>query len=465
MNIFFIAGYVVSKGLAPYGVFPAKAIFNHPGFLEEIPGIGYPPFWTLFLGLSYLFVYGPTENIFAYNLAIKLPSILSNIVLAFVLEKIAVHEGANKETSNKIFYFFLFNPFMIYISAAWGQFDSLVILITILAMNDLFRGRTKRSALLLAMSTSLKIIPFILTPLFMLFNKRNRTLKSNLQFILALSVALIAFSYAPFILFNWDLDQILDNPSYHFQRAGCLSFFNILELILRETRLPQEWQFFGYLWIPALALGYSFLSKTSLRTQTDMFRWASSLLFILMLTRTWVSEQNVILLIPPIMLYEVVILRKWMTVQSAWIITIVFTVLNATPFQMFFLLSPEPGNIVKAFDQIYLDYRLVAKFVIVIPWNILGWYYVMRTIKATGRDARTQSSTRNHEFVDVEDYSKNESDSPKNRSDSHVQNYLSRMPEQKTNPHYRCQTAYDGVNPYNERAKIVESLDKKTKVD
>jgi hypothetical protein len=381
MSIFFTAGYIVSKGLAPYGMFPAKAIFNHPGFPEEIPGIGYPPLWALFLGLSYLSVYDPTENIFAYNLAIKLPSILSNIALALVLEKIAVHEGVEKGTSKKIFYFSLFNPFMIYISAAWGQFDSLVILIMILAMNDLFRGRAKRSALLLALSASLKIIPLVLTPLFMLFNKRNRVLQPNLQFILALAMALIVFSYAPFILFNWNLDQILENPAYHFQRVGCLSFFNILELLFRETRLPQEWQFLGYLWIPALALGYFSLSKTPLQTRTDMFRWASSLLFILMLTRTWVSEQNVILLIPPIMLYEAVMLRKWTTARLAWIIATVFTALNATPFQMFFLLSPEPGNIVKAFDQTYSYYGLVTRFIVVMPWNILGWRYVWKTIK------------------------------------------------------------------------------------
>lgn len=381
LGIFLTAGYVVSKGLAPYGIFPARDIFNIPGSYEQLPGIGYPPLWGLYLGLAYVSVYSPTSNIFLYSLAVKLPSILSNIALAFIVERIALKEGVEEQVSKKTFYFFLFNPFMIYISATWGQFDSLVILTSLVAMNDLFQGRTRRSAFLLALSVSLKIIPLVLGPLFLLFIKRNNSMRRNLQFVLIFITCTLLMSYGPFRVFGWDPNIILRNPSYHFQRAGCLTLFNILELLFHATSLPRDWEFLGYMWIPSLLLGYYLLSKTSLNSRMDIYRWASSLLFVLMLSRTWVSEQNVILLIPLIMLHAVVNLRRWVFVQLTWIITTMFTILNATPFQMFFLLSLEPSNILKMFDQSYLDYRLILRFITVIPWTVLGWSYVRETAR------------------------------------------------------------------------------------
>jgi len=382
MGIFFTAGYAVSKGLSPYGLFPARAIFGHPGLFEELPGIGYPPLWALYLGLTYLSVYNPTGNIFAYNLAIKLPSIASNIALAFIAEKIAAQEGVSEKDCRKVFYFFLFNPFMIYISAVWGQFDSLVILTSILATNALFCGNTKRSAFFLALSSSLKIIPLILAPMFMLFIKRKQNNFCNFQFILTVLSTLIVFSYIPFIIFGWNPNMILSDPSFHFHRAGGLSFYNVLELLLDTTTLPRSLDALGYLWIPALSLGYYLLSKTPLTSRMDLLRWASSLLFILMLSRTWVSEQNIILLIPLVLLHTVVNFREWTIVQLAWIVTFVFTIINGSIFQMFFLLSPVPYNLLKAFDQTYMNLRFIVRFITVIPWSVLGWTYVKRTIQS-----------------------------------------------------------------------------------
>jgi len=381
MGIFLTAGYVVSKGLSPYGLFPARSIFGHSGFFEELPGIGYPPLWALYLGFTYLTVYIPTGSIFAYNLAIKLPSIASNIALAFIVEKIACQEGVSDKDCRRVFYFFLFNPFMIYISAVWGQFDSLVILTSILAMNALFHGNTKRSALFLALSASLKIIPLILSPMFVFFIMRKQGNFRSIQFIITALSALIVFSYVQFVVFGWNLNVILGNPSFHFQRAGGMTFYNIFELVLHTTTLPKSLESLGYLWIPALVLGYYRLSRTPLAIRMDLLRWASSLLFILMLTRTWVSEQNILLLIPLVLLCTVVNFGEWTIVRLAWIITFVFTVINGSIFQMFFLLSPVPYSLLKVFDQTYIDLRFIMRFITVIPWNVLGWTYVRRTIR------------------------------------------------------------------------------------
>ena len=379
IGVFFGSGYAVSRGLAPYGMFPIRLIFENPNLFEELPGIGYPPPWGLYLGLVYLAIYNPTKNLFAYNLAIKLPSIISNIALAFLIEKMAVQEGADTKTANKMFYFLLFNPLMIYISAVWGQFDALVALITMASANDLSHGKIKRSAILLALSASLKIIPLVLGPLFLLFIKRNHDRIKILEFVFLSFIALALFAFLPFWIFNWDPNLILTNSDYHFLRAGCFSLFNLNELLFNTNSLPAGWEFLGYVWIPSLALGYYALTKTRLESRMDLVRWASSLLFVLMLTRSWVSEQNIVLFFPLLLIYSVVDLKNWVFPHLTWINTLVFSFLHGSPLQMFFLLSPVPYNLLASFDRIHRTARFVLRFVAVIPWYVLGLSYVKRT--------------------------------------------------------------------------------------
>ncbi len=111
----------------------------------------------------------------------------------------------------------------------------------------------------------------------------------------------------------------------------------------------------------------------------DLFRWALSLIFILMLTRTWVSEQNIALLIPLSVLYSIRNIRDWIMVDLLWILAFIFTFFNTSPFQMFFLISPKPLKFIEALDQVYRIPRLFLKFITVIPWQIIGWLYVTQT--------------------------------------------------------------------------------------
>lgn len=50
---------------------------------------------------------------------------------------------------------------------------------------------------------------------------------------------------------------------------------------------------------------------------------------------------------------------------------------------MFFLLSPVPIEMVKHFDLAYRIPRLILKFLVVIPWEILGLRYVWKITSVT----------------------------------------------------------------------------------
>ncbi len=389
MSVFFVAGYLVSHGSSPYTYFDATRVFSSPGFYSLVPGIGYPPPWPLFLGLVYTLVFKPTGNMFAYNLAIKLPSIASNIALAFVVEKTALRIGLTRQHATKIFYFLLFNPFMIYISAAWGQFDSVVILTTIVSMTDLYEHRLKRSAILLALSAALKIIPLALAPLFILFIKRNLGLKQNLEFLLTGSIALATFTVAPFGVFGWDIGVILNTASSRFTNAGGFTPFNILDFAYHTINLPSDFAFVGYIWIPALVLGYYALTKTTLKTELDLTRWTMTALFILLLTRSWVSEQNALLLIPLIALQGSLVGKNWTFRHLMWIVPLIYTVLNLSTFQMFLLVYPDFIHPIIAVVQQFESPRHLLMFFAAVAWQALGWFYVRRAIDRHERSNRT----------------------------------------------------------------------------
>ena len=126
-------------------------MFHNPAF-NGLTSIGYPPPWPLVLGLLYLLTYATTHNFLLYNLAIKIPIIIANICLAYLVRDILLKQGANPDISRKAWLFLLFNPFLLYFTTAWGQFDSLVALLTLAALVLLHKQRLITSAILLALA-------------------------------------------------------------------------------------------------------------------------------------------------------------------------------------------------------------------------------------------------------------------------------------------------------------------------
>jgi hypothetical protein len=108
-------------------------IFNNQSFtgmtLHRLP----TP-WSLLLGGIYRLSYAIIPNLLVYNLAIKLPIIAANIALAYLVRGLIKERTSNEVISHRAWIFLLFNPYLLYFTAAWGQFDSLVALCTLLSL-------------------------------------------------------------------------------------------------------------------------------------------------------------------------------------------------------------------------------------------------------------------------------------------------------------------------------------------
>jgi hypothetical protein len=123
-RVFMASGYLVAHGHSPYVPTSVSEIFGSSLFPDPVPGIGYPPPWSLVLALSYLVSYNVIPNLILYNLAIKVPIVFGNILLALLVGKMIYGATSSAAKSENGIRFMLFNPFVIYTTAIWGQFDS-----------------------------------------------------------------------------------------------------------------------------------------------------------------------------------------------------------------------------------------------------------------------------------------------------------------------------------------------------
>lgn len=128
--------------------------------------------------------YDPNSNMFeAYhsfvplnlpllNLLTKIPVIIADILIAFLLYKIIV-SIFNEKNAMYAYYAWLFNPYTLWISSIWGMFDQIPILFVLLSLVALVKKKYKASALLLSTAVLFKIYPILLVPVFALISYKQ----------------------------------------------------------------------------------------------------------------------------------------------------------------------------------------------------------------------------------------------------------------------------------------------------
>jgi hypothetical protein len=380
MRIFMATGYLVGTGQNPYIAQDLSAVFHNLTF-QNITTVGYPPPWPLLLGLIYRVVYTIVPNFLVYNLALKVPIIAANIGLAYLAAGVIRKINPNSKTARKAWIFMLMNPFLLYATATWGQFDSIVALLALSSLVLFDTGKLKVSAILLALAISFKPIalPLVLIPLF--YIKLN-SIRQTLNYYGVLIVSGILFCIVPFIVFGWDPSPILQNWNAHIVVGGGMSFLVFLELTRHSYQLTQEWAFLGILWIPALAVASFFIGRGTGGLKNLLMK-STALIMILFLTRAWLSEPNIILVLPFIVILTSVGELDRFTLAAIWILPLIFSIFNTAAAQLFFPSMPAIMDRLVALAEEFRKFRLISKIIIVIPWQIVGWWVVFRCLKRT----------------------------------------------------------------------------------
>lgn len=367
-------GYLVGTGQNPYVGQDLSAAFHHIGF-DALATVGYPPPWPLALGLLYRVVHAVTPSLLVYNLAIKLPVIAANVGLAYLVGAILKNLGADPTVSRKAWVFLLLNPFLLYFGAAWGQIDSIVALLSLATLVLLTADRRDRSAGLLALSIAVKPTALPLLPVALVYLV-GRSFRQAARYAAVLGVGVLVFCVLPFAVFGWDPTRVIRHLNAHFMMTGTMSFMTVVRLFRDPLLMEGHWWLLGLLWIPALAVAI-FALRRGVGGFHDLVRKSTALVLVFFLTRTWLAEPNVILILPLVLILTSLGELDRRALTAVWVIPLLFTVFNASPLQLLFVAFPDAMETSLSVFARYESTTLVVRAALVIAWQIAGWWIVV----------------------------------------------------------------------------------------
>lgn len=174
---------------------------------------------------------------YGYFINLKLFSIICDVLIGILIYKATSRLFKNKNTSLLAGSLYLFNPAAIILSSVWGQTDSVIALLSVLAFVLLLKKRFVLSSILFTIGLLFKPNWIIFIPIYILIYFINRPKIKSLVFsAIVLSVVLILasipFSDNPISFYSWLFkDRILStiNASPH----ASISAFNFYTTFLQ----------------------------------------------------------------------------------------------------------------------------------------------------------------------------------------------------------------------------------------
>ena len=169
--------------------------------------------------LIYPFITAP-----AFNLALKLPIIIGDLLVASMLY-IMVREWKGDKLAKQAYMLWIFNPLTIWIGSVMGQFDVLAVLCTLIAVYFFIHHRNILTGLFLGIGVLIKVYPIYFGILFIIYLLANSSSAWKERFISVINLisgALVSTILVLPLLFT--TPQMID---IIFRRAGNDTFGGI----------------------------------------------------------------------------------------------------------------------------------------------------------------------------------------------------------------------------------------------
>jgi hypothetical protein len=333
-----------------------------------------------------------------FDFVVKLPFFISDILVSFILYKIVSLLTNNKGLSEKAALLWFLNPFVIWISAAWGMWDSLTVLFSLVSIYLLIKKKLVLSAVSLAIGVGLKIYPLLfLVPIgFYLLRidlgagKIRKILTYYSVFLLSAAIIFIPYImalpwfFSDFLLPNTiGISSVVANPVVAPLGYG-LSYWSLSLLIPLFNFHISESAVFGLSFVSLASLvGGLILTyfKTSKYTfEKPAFGLIVTLLLSLIsffLTYRMVAEQYFIWAVPFIILLSI-----FANIKSIyyWIITtlaLLYSILNC-PLPFFFLpLTPWLKNGLLDLVQLFMSLDVFRVVILAIIGCIFSALFLL----------------------------------------------------------------------------------------
>ncbi len=185
----------------------------------------------------------------------------------------------------------------------------------------------------------------------------------------------------PFFPLGWSMPSSGSQLASYFTRAGGMTPFSILEILRDTVTIPSGLELLGYVWVPALLLGYYLVYRDPPKTFIELSQKAVGLMLIFFLTYSWLSEPYINVVIPLALLALPFTKINFRNFHFLWVIALVFMVLTTNFVQLFYLVSPQ--SLVSSAVQIehgIRSWRLIARFLTVVVWQVFGWMLAVKIL-------------------------------------------------------------------------------------
>ena len=252
----------------------------------------YPPGYMLVLWLI-----GGIRNLLGlpyghplFLLLVKLPAIGSDLVIAWLLAKLARREGWGQEAGILAAAAWLFNPAVLIDSSAWGQIDAFFTLIALGYLWMLYRKKIPWASLLLVVGTLVKPQMLMLAPALpavWILRIREDGIKAALVDVavsLGLGLAALVVIAAPFTpgqSWDWIFHKYIDTiGSYPYASVNAANLMTLLGgLWVEDTTVVAGISYKTLGWIGiALSLAYFFFLVLRDRDRRNLFLYTAVML-------------------------------------------------------------------------------------------------------------------------------------------------------------------------------------------
>jgi hypothetical protein len=323
-------GYVVGHGTDPY-----------PSFWPPVPGLSiayesrdltpaaYLPFWSLYTGGAYrAFLAVGGGNRFVYYFLLKQGPIVADVVTAGLLYRLVLRGGGERSLALQAAAFWSFFPYAILISAVWGQFDSIAVVLVLVSLVSVDPARKN-------LVYGLGIFVKWVTAMFLPFEVLRRRGWDRLWVGVAVLVP-IALTGSVFLVLGWGLGGVGGLATS--ESGGIGGGMNWARLVspfgpaASVGNLPMATTLFEVLWIPGVVVAGWFAAKPpdgqNLGGEVDA---VVGIVTVFLLLRWGLNEQYLLYLFAPLLVDVMVFHRDRVELFVSMVgLALAFLIINNT---------------------------------------------------------------------------------------------------------------------------------------
>lgn len=199
-----------------------------------------------------------SPNIFKYLITLKLPYLILDIWIAFLLKKFF----DKKEDGDKAFIFWLFNPFTIYLIYAFSNIDIYPVLLTVIAFLLIKKDKLLHASAIIGLAAGFKLYPILFIPFLILkANDLKEKIFVSVIPLLILAAIVLPFWSSAFIqsAFVSGLTTRIFNPGFSigFGESMIVSLLMMSLLFFYGWLVEKKLDLFNY-WVILLLTIFSF---------------------------------------------------------------------------------------------------------------------------------------------------------------------------------------------------------------